>query len=157
MWDVKEPRPLFEKSRGRRPRWCGQTLQEIGKGWHLACMGHMSPVRAHSLWEGLCPEKLVKVNKTKKIMPCMMQWLTDLELGIQTLPTLQVRSRINFYIYLSMFNRTTESELTSNSSTSLSCLVTQADLEDKELVTTLCDDNLSLLPNTSRNLLFMER
>ena len=29
-------------------------------------MGHMSPVRAHSLWAGLCREKLVKVNKTKK-------------------------------------------------------------------------------------------
>ena len=26
------------------------------------CMGPMSPVRAHSLWAGLCPEKLV--NKT---------------------------------------------------------------------------------------------
>ena len=24
------------------------------------CMGPMSPVRAHSLWAGLCPEKLVK-------------------------------------------------------------------------------------------------
>ena len=27
-------------------------------------MGPMSPVRAHSLWAGLCPEKLVK-NKLK--------------------------------------------------------------------------------------------
>ena len=26
LWDVKEPGPLFEKSRGRRPRWCGQPL-----------------------------------------------------------------------------------------------------------------------------------
>ena len=26
LWDVKEPRPLFEKSRARRPRWCGQPL-----------------------------------------------------------------------------------------------------------------------------------
>ena len=24
LWDVKEPTPLFEKSRGRRPRCCGQ-------------------------------------------------------------------------------------------------------------------------------------
>ena len=72
-----------------------------------------------------------------------MQWLTDLELGIQTLLTLQVRLRTN---YLSMFNRTTESELTSHSSTSLSCLVTQADLEDNYHVSSLCDDNLSLLP-----------
>ena len=44
-----------------------------------------------------------------------------------------------------MFNRTTESELTSNSSTSLSCLVTQADLEDNNHVSPLFDDNLSLL------------
>ena len=43
-----------------------------------------------------------------------------------------------------MFYRTTESELTSNSSTSLSCLVTQADLEDNYHVSPLCDDNLSL-------------
>ena len=26
LWDVKEPTPLFEKSRGRRPRWCGQPF-----------------------------------------------------------------------------------------------------------------------------------
>ena len=25
LWDVKEPTPLFEKSRGRRPRCCGHT------------------------------------------------------------------------------------------------------------------------------------
>ena len=25
-WDVKEPTPLFEKSRGRRPRWRGQPF-----------------------------------------------------------------------------------------------------------------------------------
>ena len=24
LWDVKEPTPLFEKSRGRRPQCCGQ-------------------------------------------------------------------------------------------------------------------------------------
>ena len=24
LWDIKEPTPLFEKSRGRRPRCCGQ-------------------------------------------------------------------------------------------------------------------------------------
>ena len=24
LWDVKESTLLFEKSRGRRPRWCGQ-------------------------------------------------------------------------------------------------------------------------------------
>ena len=27
--------------------------------WMAPCMGPMSPVRAHSLWAGLCPEKLV--------------------------------------------------------------------------------------------------
>ena len=30
------------------------------------CMGPVSPVRAYSLWAGLCPEKLVKQNKTKQ-------------------------------------------------------------------------------------------
>ena len=30
------------------------------------CMGPMSPVRAHSLWAGLCPEKLVKLKKKLK-------------------------------------------------------------------------------------------
>ena len=30
MWDVKEPTQLFEKSRGRRPRWCGQSLRVVG-------------------------------------------------------------------------------------------------------------------------------
>ena len=29
-----------------------------------SCMGHVSPVRAYSLWAGLCPEKFVKL-KTK--------------------------------------------------------------------------------------------
>ena len=63
MWDVKEPTPLFEKSSGRRPRWCGQPLRDVGLGsdgtlWHLAW--DLSPVRAHSLWAVLCPEKRVK-------------------------------------------------------------------------------------------------
>ena len=26
LWDVKGPKPLFEKSRGRRPRWWGQPF-----------------------------------------------------------------------------------------------------------------------------------
>ena len=29
-------------------------------------MGHISPVRAHSLWAGLCLEKLVKLIKLKR-------------------------------------------------------------------------------------------
>ena len=29
---VKEPTLLFEKSRGRRPRWCGQPLRVVGLG-----------------------------------------------------------------------------------------------------------------------------
>ena len=34
LWDVKEPTPLFEKSRGRRPRWCGQPSHIIHiLGW----------------------------------------------------------------------------------------------------------------------------
>ena len=49
----------------------------------------------------------------------MMQWLTDLELGlIQTLPTLQVCLQMQFLYLISLFYRTTESELTSNSFTS---------------------------------------
>ena len=32
LWDVKEPTLLFEKSRGRRPRWCGQPLRVMGLG-----------------------------------------------------------------------------------------------------------------------------
>ena len=58
MWDVKEPTPMFEMSRGPWPPvvwdWVGMA----------PCMGVMSPVGAHSLWAGLCPEKLVKL-KTK--------------------------------------------------------------------------------------------
>ena len=61
MWDVKEPIPMFEKSRGCSPRWCGQPLRVVVLGTGMApCMGPMSPVRAHSLWAGLCPEKPVK-------------------------------------------------------------------------------------------------
>ena len=33
-------------------------------------MGPMSIVRAYSLWAGLCPEKLVKQNKTFDIHNC---------------------------------------------------------------------------------------
>ena len=29
---VKEPTLLFKKSRGRRPRWCGQPLRVVGLG-----------------------------------------------------------------------------------------------------------------------------
>ena len=32
LWDVKEPTLLFEKSSGRRPRWCGQRLRVMGLG-----------------------------------------------------------------------------------------------------------------------------
>ena len=51
---------LFEESRGCIPRWCGQPLRvvRLGRdGMHLAC--DLSPVRSHSLWASLCPEKLV--------------------------------------------------------------------------------------------------
>ena len=30
FWDVKEPTLLFVKSRVRRPRWCGTTLNGMG-------------------------------------------------------------------------------------------------------------------------------
>ena len=57
--------PLFEKSRGRRPPWCGQPLRVVAL-WDWVGMaprmGPMSPVRVHSLWAGLCQEKLVKDN-----------------------------------------------------------------------------------------------
>ena len=34
LWDVKEPTPLFEKSRGRRPRCCSQhTHITLSVGW----------------------------------------------------------------------------------------------------------------------------
>ena len=32
LWDEKEPTPLSEKSRGRRPWLCGQPLQIVGLG-----------------------------------------------------------------------------------------------------------------------------
>ena len=32
LWDVKEPTLLFEKSKGQRPRWCGQPLWVVGLG-----------------------------------------------------------------------------------------------------------------------------
>ena len=32
LWDVKELTSLFEKSKGRRPRWCGQPLRVVGLG-----------------------------------------------------------------------------------------------------------------------------
>ena len=66
MWDAKEPTPMFEKSRGRRPRWCSQPLRVVGLGRDAPCMGPMSSVRVHSLWAGLCTEKLVKKKKRKK-------------------------------------------------------------------------------------------
>ena len=33
--------------------------------WMPPCMGLVSPVRAYSLWAGLCPEKLVKQKQIK--------------------------------------------------------------------------------------------
>ena len=45
LWDVKEPTPLFEKSRGRRPRCCGQPSHII----HI--MGWVGTVRSQMDWE----------------------------------------------------------------------------------------------------------
>ena len=66
IWDVREPTPMFEKSRGRRARWCGPTSLDGLWDWvgMAPCMGPISPFRAHSLWTGLCPGKLIK-QKTK--------------------------------------------------------------------------------------------
>ena len=36
------------------------------------CMGPMSPVRAYSLWAGLCPEKLVKTKKKTLQVSCLV-------------------------------------------------------------------------------------
>ena len=65
MWDVKEPTPMFEKSKGRRPQCCGPTSLDGLWDWveMAPCVGPMNPVRAHSLWTGLRPEKLP--SKTK--------------------------------------------------------------------------------------------
>ena len=49
LWDVKEPSPLFEKIRVRRPRWCSQPLPRLDGlsvrtqlNWSLAllCVSH---------------------------------------------------------------------------------------------------------------------
>ena len=60
-------KPLFEKSRGRRLRWCDQPLRVVGLGRGMApCMGPMSPILAHSLWVGLVSRKAGKTEtKTK--------------------------------------------------------------------------------------------
>jgi len=64
MWDAKEPTPLFEKSRRRRRRWCGQPLWVLGFFVGMAPpMVPMSTVCAHALWAGLCPEKAGKAGK----------------------------------------------------------------------------------------------
>ena len=61
LWDVKEPTPLFEKSSGRRPRWCVQPLWVVGLARDGTLHGtYGGPVRAQSLWAGPCLEKLVK-------------------------------------------------------------------------------------------------
>ena len=43
MCDVKEPTLLFEKSRGRRPRWCGQPLRVVGLGRDGTSHGPVTP------------------------------------------------------------------------------------------------------------------
>ena len=60
LWGVKDPTSLFEKSTGRRPRWCGQPLRVVWLGGDGTSHGtRLSPVQAHSLPIGLCPEKRV--------------------------------------------------------------------------------------------------
>ena len=40
LWDIKERTPLFEKSRGRRPRWCGQPSHDTSHHSHHGLGGH---------------------------------------------------------------------------------------------------------------------
>ena len=40
LWDVKETRPLFEKSRGRRPRCCGEPSHTISHHSHHGLGGY---------------------------------------------------------------------------------------------------------------------
>ena len=47
LWDVKEPTPLFEKSRGRTRRWCGQPSHII------RIMGWVGTVSSQMDWERL--------------------------------------------------------------------------------------------------------
>ena len=47
LWDVKERTPLFEKSRGRRRRWCGQPSHSI------RIMGSVGTVSSWMNWERL--------------------------------------------------------------------------------------------------------
>ena len=53
MWDVKEPGGVANLY--GLWDWVGMA----------PCMGPMSPVRAHSLWAGPCPEKLVQTKQNK--------------------------------------------------------------------------------------------
>ena len=47
--DVKEPTPLFEKSRGRRPRWCGQPLGLLGYKSHYPPSGAVMAEQCNSM------------------------------------------------------------------------------------------------------------
>ena len=72
---MKAPDSLFQKS----PRYCLKRVRDVDPGgvanlyglWDWVgmapCMGPMSPVHAYSLWAGLCPEKLVKNKKQKRL------------------------------------------------------------------------------------------
>ena len=60
MWDVKEPTPLFKKSRDLDPSGKADLYGLWDWVGMEPSMGPMSPIRVHSLSTGLCPEKLVK-------------------------------------------------------------------------------------------------
>ena len=64
MWDVKEPTPLLEKSRDVERNGVASLYGLWDWVGMAPCMGPMSSVHAHSLWAGLCPEKLVKTKTT---------------------------------------------------------------------------------------------
>ena len=58
----------------KNPHYCSKRVGDVDPGgvanlnglWDWVgmapCMGPVSPVRAYFLWEGLCPEKLVKLK-----------------------------------------------------------------------------------------------
>ena len=69
MWDVKKPTSLFEKSRGRGARWCGQPLRVVGLGRDGTRMGPESRSCPFPLGRPVSRKagKQVK-HKTRKIL-----------------------------------------------------------------------------------------
>ena len=88
LWDVKQPTSLFEKSRGHRP---GGVANLYGLWDWVGMAPRMGPesVRAHSLWAGLCPEKLLNKyhynpNKTDYRISIFWYSMFSLYLSLQS-------------------------------------------------------------------------